>query len=117
MKNFCIGLIAAAAMMTGLVLAADVGSSADVAGVRAAAHQKYPSNHTSGVHVLGNYALIDWYGGEASGYAAFKRVSGEQWKVIDFGGGATDVSDLVQHGVPSSVASRLCTGWGSSSPC
>lgn len=120
MKKFLVGfaaLAAFAAVTTGLVLAADVGSSADVAGVRAAAHQKSPKSHTYGVHVVGNYALIDWDEGEASGYAAFKRISGEQWRQIDWGGGATDVNDLVQHGVPASIAHQLCSGWGDSSPC
>ena len=117
MKKFLIGLAALCAATTGVVLAADVGSSADVAAVRAVAHQKNPSDHTFGVHVVGDYALSDWYSGDASGYAAFKRISGEHWKQIDWGGGATDVQDLVQHGVPASIAHKLCTGWGDSSPC
>jgi hypothetical protein len=117
MKKFLIGLAALCAATTGMVFAADVGSSADVAAVRAAAHQKNPNDHVSGVHVVGDYALTDWYGGEASGYAAYKRISGEQWKQIDWGGGATDVQDLGQHGVPASIAQKLCAGWGSSSPC
>jgi hypothetical protein len=117
MKKFLRALAAMCAVSTAVVLAADVGSSADVAAVRAAAHQKNPSDHTFGVHVVGDYALTDWYGGEASGYAAFKRISGEHWKQIDWGGGATDPQLLAQKGIPVSIARQLCSGWGDSSPC
>lgn len=117
MKKFFAALVASCAMMTATVLAADVGPRADVAAVRAVSLQKNPGNHVAGVHVVGNYALIDWYGGEASGYAAYKRVSGERWQQIDWGGGATDPTLESQHGVPISIARQLCAGWGSSSPC
>ena len=117
LNRFLIGLALFSAVMASGVLAADVGSRADVAAVRAAAHQKSPTSQTYGVHVVGDYALIDWIEGDAAGYAAFRRTSGERWKRIDWGGGATDVNDLVQHGVPAPVAYQLCTGWGDASPC
>ncbi len=102
-----------------VALASDVGSSADVAGVRAAFQHKNPNPHfhTSGIHVDGNYALVNWYSEDASGVAAYKRASGEQWQQFLFGGGATSIEDLTRHQVPASVARTLCTGWGSNSPC
>lgn len=115
--KLAIALVISLGFLTAITLAADLGPAADVAAVRAAAHAKYPASHTYGVHVVGNYALTDWDEGDASGYAAFKRVSAEQWKQIDWGGGATDVSDLVQHGVPEPIARQLCSGWGDASPC
>lgn len=93
-------------------LAADVGPKADVAAVRAAHHQKYPGDSLGGVHVVGDYALLQWYGNpEGSGPRAFKRVSGETWKSIYADGGVTSVSILVQHGIPAATARRLCAGW------
>jgi hypothetical protein len=85
--------------------------------VRDALTQKFPNEHVAGAHVVGNYALLDWYDQHSSGYGTYKRVSGERWKQIDWGGGATNVSLLVQHGVPAAVARQLCSGWGSASPC
>jgi hypothetical protein len=117
MKNPFVLLAFAFALTSAAVLAADAGPPADVAGVRAASHRIDPKRHVSGVHVVGNYALTDWYEGEASGYAAFKRASGERWRQIDFGGGVELQSLLVQKGVPASIARKLCSGWGSSSPC
>ena len=117
MNKVLIGLAAACVLTTGVALAADVGSPADVSAVRAAAHQKNPSDHTFGVHVVGDYALTDWYSGDASGYAAFKRISGEHWKQIDWDGGATNPQLLSQHGIPIAIAQKLCSGWGDSSPC
>ena len=65
MKNVLWGIVALAALATGLALAADVGPKADVAAVRAASAQKNPQAHLLGVHVVGDYALTDWYQGEA----------------------------------------------------
>ncbi len=117
MKNFVLGLFAVVLLATGLALAADVGPKADVAAVKATALQKNPGSHFLGVHVVGDYALTDWYQGEASGYGAYKRVSGETWKQVDWGGGAITVDLLAKDGIPASTAHQLCSGWGDSSPC
>jgi hypothetical protein len=111
------GLAVFAAVLTGVARAANVGPPADVAAVRAAVHQKFPTTHILGLHVVGDYALIDWYEGEASGYGAFKRVAGKHWKELDWGGGADDVNGLVKSGIPASIARKLCSGWGDTSPC
>jgi hypothetical protein len=116
MKNAFV-FLAFTVALTSAVLAADVGPAADVAGVRAASHRIDPKRQVAGVHVVGNYALTDWYEGEASGYAAFRRNSDEHWRQIDFGGGVELQSLLVQKGVPAAVARKLCSGWGSASPC
>ena len=117
MKKFVTGLVALSALATGLALAADVGPKADVAAVRAYSNQKNPGQGLLGVHVVGNYALTDWYKGEASGYGVYKRVSGETWKQLDWGGGAITVDLLAKDGMPTSTAHQLCSGWGDSSPC
>jgi hypothetical protein len=117
MKNFLVGLVAFIAVTTGVILAADVGPKADVAAVRAAQLQKDPSNKIGGVHVIGNYAFVQWYG-EGSGSATYKRVSGKQWKRIDVEGGVTGMSQLTKAGVPASIARQLCSGWGAgNTPC
>lgn len=117
MRIFSIASLAFGAAAVGFSLASDAGSHADVAAVRAAAHRKNPTLQTNAVHVVGNYALIQWFGGEAAGFALFKRSSGERWQQTYFSGGATNVSDLSQHGVPAATARKLCSGWGASTPC
>lgn len=99
--------------------AADVGPKADVVAVRAAEHQKFPKDGVGDVHVVGNYALLQWYGSpEGSGPRAFKRVSGEKWTNIYADGGVTGVSILVQHGIPAATAKKLCSGWPADrTPC
>jgi len=112
-----VGSIAMLLFLTAIALAADVGPAADVASVRAAAHAKNPKSQLLGVHVVGNYGLSDWAEGESSGYGVYKRVSGQQWKQIDWGGGAIDVDLLVKDGMSRQTAQQLCSGWGDSSPC
>jgi len=104
------GLLALTGLL-GSAAAADIGPKSDVAAVRAAEHQKYPKDTDGGVHVSGDYALIQWYGNpEGSGPRAFKR-SGSKWKLIYEDGGVTMISILVQHGIPAATARKLCTGW------
>jgi hypothetical protein len=122
MQKFLAGFVAATAAFACSALissAADVGPKADVAAVRAAEHQKFPKDSIGDVHVVGNYALLQWYGNpEGSGPRAFKRVSGEKWTNIYADGGVTGVSILVQHGIPSATAKKLCSGWPADrTPC
>jgi hypothetical protein len=112
MRKFLVGLAALTAVTTGLVFAADVGPKADVAAVRAAVRQLSPKYTISGVHVVGDYAVLHWYTEHAAGPAVFKRISGERWKKIMGGGGAITVSAIVHLGVPASAARQLCSGWG-----
>jgi hypothetical protein len=124
MRKLMVGVAAVAAvMMIGSVVAADagtwfVGSKADVAGVQAAQHQFDAGSKVAGIHVAGDYALLQWYS-EASGSNVFKRVSGEHWKEVAGGGRPVNsVSNLVQNGIPASIAKQLCSGWPKgSSPC
>lgn len=114
MRRFLVALVAFTAMMTGVVLAAvvpDVGPKADVAAVRAVQHQRDPQSVIIAVHVVGDYALLNWVSGEASGPGVFKRISSERWKRIGGDGGAITLNQMVQLGVPFSVASQLCSGW------
>lgn len=122
MRKILVGLAALlglTAMTAGLALAAwvlpDVGPKADVAAVRAA----HPTCHVAGVHVVGDYALLQWYClPEGTGPAAYKRISGERWKLLLDGGGATSLGGLVNGGVPASIARQLCSGWPKGySPC
>lgn len=117
MKKSFVFLVIGIALMSAAVLAADVGPRADIAGVRAASHTIDSKRQVNGVHVVGDYALTGWYEGESAGYAAFKRIAGERWRQIDFGGGVELQSLLVQKGVPPAVARKLCSGWGNSRPC
>jgi hypothetical protein len=107
MKKYLVGLVVLIAMTTAHVFA-DVGSKADVAGVRAAEHNKFPNYHVAEVRVAGDYAFLGWETQESGGFAVYKRISGETWKLLRFSGGATDASDLTRHGVPASVAHQLC---------
>jgi hypothetical protein len=58
--------------------------------------------------IQGNYALLEWTFGEMGGMALLSKAS-NQWRVIEQGGGAMDVSTLTQAGVPSSQAQQLYT--------
>jgi hypothetical protein len=115
MRKFLAGLVALGSVFACSLLplsAADVGPKADVAAVKAAEHQKFPGDSVGDVHVVGNYALLQWYGNpEGSGPRAFKRVSGETWKNILSDGGVVGVSNLVQSGIPKATAQKLCSGW------
>ncbi|HXW77183.1 MAG TPA: hypothetical protein VEJ20_07230 [Candidatus Eremiobacteraceae bacterium] len=114
MKWVPVGLVALMAMMMGLALAADIGPRTDVAAIRSALHHSNPTAvvNQSGVHVVGNYALLGWYDPKAralgSSWIVFKRIAGERWKQTSIGGGAFQASDLVQFGVPISIAEQLC---------
>jgi hypothetical protein len=115
-RKFVFGLLVVTLLTTGLAFAADVGPQADVAAVRGASNQQFPGRHVDAVHVVGDYALLDWYDEHSGGYALYKR-TGERWKQIDFSGGVTTVSLMAQHGVPTSIGQKLCTGWGDAKPC
>ena len=109
MRKLLVALAASTAVTTGLVFAADVGPKADVAAVRAAEHQQAPNNTMDAVRVVGDYAVLHWYTKHAGGSAVFKRISHERWKMIMGGGGAIREGDLIQHGVPTSIARQLCS--------
>jgi hypothetical protein len=112
-KKILIGLVAISALSIGWAVAdsafgPDVGPKADVAAVRAAVVRR--SQKPLGVHVSGDYALLEFSDGENDGVSAYKRVSGERWKPIA-DSNLLSVSILVDDGVPRAVARRLCSGW------
>jgi hypothetical protein len=107
MRKFLIGLFALTVLTTGLAMAADSGPKGDIAALRAAAAR--PNTKIENVHVVGNYAILDWIVPPAGGESVYKRVSGK-WKVLMSGGGAYVTSDLVNKGVPSSIAHKLLPG-------
>jgi hypothetical protein len=122
MRNVLAGSLAAGVAMVCSLLAAsaaDVGPKADVAAVKAAEHQKFTKDSIGDVHVVGDYALLQWYGNpEGSGPRAFKRASGGKWTNVYADGGVTGVSILVQHGIPAATAKKLCSGWPADrTPC
>jgi hypothetical protein len=100
--------------------ASDCGPRADVAAVRAAERRAAPSAQIAQVRVVGNYAMVRWDEGDASGVALFKRASGAHWVRRDSTGGIYDVGTLVGMGVPAATARRLLNGanmFPKSSPC
>jgi hypothetical protein len=112
-KKFLTGLFALSAFSIGWAVAdsdfgPDVGPKADVAAVRAAVIHR--SQKPLGVHVSGDYALLEFNDGETDGVSAYKRISGEHWKPIA-DSNLLSVPILVQSGVPRAVAQRLCSGW------
>jgi hypothetical protein len=119
MKRILVGFIALAAMTLTIssVIASNTGMfvrpKADIAAVRAAQLELAPNDHVRKIYVAGDYALLGWYmlPEGAGGIVAYKRISGERWKRIYSDGTLFDVSTLVQHGVPSSVARQLCSGF------
>jgi hypothetical protein len=121
MRKFLLGLAALTAMANGIALAGVyfLGPKADIAAVEVAERQSV-HNHVSGVHVIGNYALVlEWSGTTFdpahNGYSAFKRVSAERWMTLyahHQGPPGYQCPELVRHGVPGSIAHQLCTGWG-----
>jgi hypothetical protein len=119
MKKFLVGFAGLTAMLTGLVLAADVGPKADIDGVRTAFAAKWHGGaKILGMHVVGDYALVNWYTDHASGPDAYKRIKDEKWTRISTGGGATNPDLLTQSGIPASIAKQLCSGWpNGTTPC
>jgi hypothetical protein len=114
MRKFLLALAGLTAMTSGFVLAAsvfgpDIGPKADTAAVRAAVKQH--SLQPLGVHVSGDYALLEWTDSHDDGIAIYKRVSGERWKLLDSDGGVYQISDLVHYGVPVATAHKICSGW------
>jgi hypothetical protein len=124
MRKLLLGLavLITAIVLTSVIVAAGVGNwfvgpTADVAGVKAAVQQA-PGRHASGAHVIGDFALVQWYDAHVSAPAVYKRISGERWKEILPGGGVMLISDMVKAGVPTLVAKQLCSGWPKeNSPC
>jgi hypothetical protein len=119
MWNLLIGLAASSALVAAIIGPAaaavipNVGPKADVAAVTATAVKDWHARdfRTDGVHVVGDYALLRWLGGYASGPAVYKRSSGELWKRISFGGGMMYGPDLVRLVQSKSIARQLCSGW------
>jgi hypothetical protein len=118
------GLASVTLIMSGLSIAAStgsmfVGSKVDIAGVTASLHKSDPDVKVGGVHVAGDYALLQLYFvPEGSGVAIYKRTSDEQWKPITKGGGGALGGTVTSFGVPASIAKQLCSGWpDGQSPC
>ena len=59
------------------------------------------------ITTVGEYALAAWIWGEAGGQSLVQLDDSNQWKVIESGGGAMDVSVLEQLGVPTAEAEQL----------
>lgn len=71
----------------------------------------YTSHHERGeFHTMvvtdGDYAYVSWYGFHSGGEGAFQHRGGRWCKLVS-GGGAMNVQDLVQFGVPRATAERL----------
>lgn len=108
MRRFLLLAVALMIVNAGVSLAADSGPKADVAALRAAAGR--PNAKIENVRVVGNYAVLDWIVPPSGGMTAYKRASGEHWKVIMSGGGAFGASDLIRKGVPTAIAHKLLPG-------
>jgi hypothetical protein len=127
MRRFFIRIAALGIMAIGFVFTTGAGSwfvgpTADIAGVKAAENRDWGVNKNRfqifGVHVVGDYALLNWGDQDANGNGVYKRVSGELWKRVMWGGGAVTESLIVQHGASAAVAHQLCSGWPKGiSPC
>jgi hypothetical protein len=70
-----------------------------------AIHHERGEFHTT-VVTDGDYAYVSWYGVHSGGEGAFQR-RGARWCKLVSGGGAMNVADLVQYGVPRPTAERL----------
>jgi hypothetical protein len=83
-----------------------VGSKGDIAALRQALHGR----QVDGVHVVGNYALAQWFTPQTDGTAVYQRTSGEHWSQLRLGAaGPLSMSDLLNL-VPASDARQLCPG-------
>jgi hypothetical protein len=98
--------------------AADSGLTADVAAVRAVEVSSWPAHPSVGttpkisnVHVIGDYAILQWENGESGGMAAYHRTASGTWKRFMHGGGAFSAKDLEANGVPASIARQLMPGY------
>jgi len=113
MKNFVVATMLLGALSMPLALAAavrgpNIGPKADVAALRAAVSAKAQRLQT--VHVVGNYALLEWSDPNEDGVSVYKRISGERWTFVT-DSNLFSVPLLVQAGVPETVARGLCAGW------
>ena len=113
MKNIVVGTMLLGALSVQLAFAAtprgpSVGSKADVAALRAAVSLK--SQRLQTVHVVGNYALVEWSDPNEDGVSVYKRISAERWTFVT-DGNLFSVPLLIQAGVPATVARGLCAGW------
>jgi hypothetical protein len=70
-----------------------------------AIHHERGEFHTM-VVTDGDYAYVSWYGFHSGGEGAFQR-RGTRWCRLTSGGGAMNVADLVEYGVPRANAERL----------
>jgi hypothetical protein len=57
--------------------------------------------------IVNNYALQVWSDENIGGEALLIYRAGTGWEIISFGGGAWDVENLVQQGVPIETAQEL----------
>jgi hypothetical protein len=94
--------------------------------VTAAVRQNDSGKQVDEVHVVADYALLQWHWvPEGHGYLAYKRVSDEHWKLIASGGSEGAVGNkgngatatLARSGVPATIVKALCSKWQSPSPC
>ncbi|MEL6327036.1 MAG: hypothetical protein AAFQ61_09060 [Cyanobacteria bacterium J06626_23] len=56
--------------------------------------------------VVGDFALATWHWGETAGQTVLAEVD-TIWQVLISGGGAVDVSTLIEVGVPADIAQQL----------
>jgi hypothetical protein len=119
MKRFFIALAVFFVTTTSIAVAADTGSKADIAAVRALQLKLFPHDKIDQVHVIGDYAMFHVYNLETTAHPVYERISGEKWKRIMPGAETTmSLSGMVYNGVPSSVARSLCAIWGPhNTPC
>lgn len=99
------------ALASASAVAESVGPAADRAAVRTAHRAARAGEHTMQVRVVGSWAVLEWYQGEASGVALYKRVSGKRWRLIDDTGGMYDPGTLKHFGVPASAAQVFSRPW------
>jgi hypothetical protein len=98
-------------LVVAIVTGPYAGPKADIAALTATV-ARTPGSHISGAHVVGDYALVQWYGAHAGQPEIYKRVSAEQWKMIMTGGGGPMfLSNMLKGGIPKPVALELCSGW------
>jgi len=67
------------------------------------------------LRVIGDWALVEWTAGEAGGQAILRKV-GTSWRFISGGGGAMNVQNAVEAGVPRQTAEFLVPIYASYSP-
>ncbi|HXW77487.1 MAG TPA: hypothetical protein VEJ20_08765 [Candidatus Eremiobacteraceae bacterium] len=116
-RAFCAGMVLALCVAAAAVAGGQffVGSAADIAGIKASLPA---GDGASGIHVDGNFALLQMYDQHVSWPSVYRRVSGEHWKLLVPGGGVMGISQMTHGGVPAAIAHKICSGWPTDyTPC